>query len=159
MTSTGQITHQDSFGIHSMNPEFFFEKNCWRRRIKSNIILPAAHKFLPAVHKNLACVINSPRRTLQEASSRNLLDFSQKNLGQALLSFAVQWFYLTRTVSVTMTVANKQNIESPSDVHMCKVSTPQWSSTLIYLSSQTRQSAQCSTGPTLFDKKRVNWWY
>jgi len=90
MTSTGQITHQDSFGIHSMNPEFFFEKNCWRRRIKSNIILPAAHKFLPAVHKNLACVINSPRRTLQEASSRNLLDFSQKNLGQALLSFAVQ---------------------------------------------------------------------
>jgi len=59
-------------------PSGFIQKNRWLHRIQSNTILPAAHKFLPAVHKNLACGINSPRRTLQEASSQEFTRFQPK---------------------------------------------------------------------------------
>ena len=123
-------------------------------------ILPAAYKFWPAVHRNLGCGPNSPPRTSQEASSRNLVDFNRKRSREALLSFTEKQFYWQPPSGPSAWPwrwrSNKKT-ESLSDVCMCEVSTPQSPRAQISLFSQIHQSTRCGAVTTIVGQERDNW--
>jgi len=106
-------------------------------RIKS--CLRCINSCLP-LQKNSVCSVKAPT-----PHCLNLLDFNWNRSREAFLSFVEKQFCWQNPSGPLARPwqrrANKQNIESPSDVCTRKASTLQWSSAQITLFSQTRQSA------------------
>jgi len=153
------IIHYLKISIFLSEPEFALNKNRPRRDQLHYILLYAWDVF--------GFFWNSPPRTSQEASSRNFHDFNPNRSGEALLTFAETRVYW-RNCDVPSAWpwrqrANKPKIESPSNVRMCEVSTPQWSNTQVTLrrcnTSLVDQSAVLSVprSPVQFRQKIETW--